>query len=1140
VHREYLALAVSQKARVQRMEHADNLDSGAWDPIKDSGDFGVIAFKKQNLLAKADFIRISQLDEKKLLAAHSSSTAETPIMNYISVQWQSASESPPKLLLRVVGTLDDTVDMATTDEIVEDAFKAASCARGWVLTNGSEHEVPALVGTTYDRLRASITAPLYGITAWSTIEKREQLLRGTKGKKLSGIGVKREYHDPKPDAVLETRPLQPFHTNFIFFGGKSFKEEQDEPSDFDAKTIGVRTKAVYDGSLTSLVETDVTNYVMRETGAKHGPSRVLLLIGGSVQTLGELDAFHAAGGFIIVAEDSGGLAGMLGHFMSTRTIPKDSQFAAHERLFVRLIDGGLKGAAKPTRHAERFASGARLAFTSQLKPDNNVFASIQEAVMSQLDQEEGSNERLSMAVAWGNAERLDAELRSLPVWAPGREEALLAALTHALKEQDVECMRTALLNGASPKKVDICQLYWELLFDTENPPEIYLFEGIVKPDEVTKDGVMREKADWEAYFPPPVWELLSASVPGLVRYWKKKGDKIRERNSVSRATMANAKDETVGCRVIDLYVWATLLGNTEMAIAMLPFVQEPLRAAIIGARLCATMAERLPLHAKNILEARVEHEDFAIQLLDLCDSFGPARRMLITKSRQWNRPPINLAIDSNLLRFCEHRWCQLLCDEMLRGNLDFGVSTVLESSVSPTSGAWGAAQIIMHALCPLPWPGLLYTLGWTDRADLFPEDSSFAIGWVKRQEAYVTQKEKDQEKGRIEILTLAKFYQIPYVRMLLRTFLYIVFVMLYSFVVIKPNISKPEYSWYGDDFEERRQLLSGTVEPDIRPEGAGRSLFQTTSVLGRELHSFSKVLQDIWLISLALDEWAKWARDPSSFSFDFWKRYDYFVLAFTISAKCVGLFVSEELMNTCLPFGAVLVWCRLLKFLQFSQPIGVLTIMILEMMQDIALWILVTGIFTAAFTVAFLASGDLSRGIDSMVLMPIWAMMGHYDVDNTVSQAMLWLYIVVSNVVLVNLLIAMMGDTYARVKENSDAEWKIGRLRSLLEATRQMHPVPPPFNLPLNLIHIIRNCGQQDKNVVQQQETKQWEVGGYLWDLKREKDRVARNLLKKLTKKRALESECEERAEATETRIKGIEVKVEQILDKLNTLTTKS
>jgi hypothetical protein len=131
----------------------------------------------------------------------------------------------------------------------------------------------------------------------------------------------------------------------------------------------------------------------------------------------------------------------------------------------------------------------------------------------------------------------------------------------------------------------------------------------------------------------------------------------------------------------------------------------------------------------------------------------------------------------------------------------------------------------------------------------------------------------------------------------------------------------------------------------------------------------------------------------------------------------------------------------------------------------------------------------------------------------------------------------MMGDTYARVKENSDAEWKIGRLRSLMEATRQMHPVPPPLNLPLTLFHIIRNCGQQDKNVVEQQEAKQWEVGGYLWDLKREKDRVARDLLKKLTKQRASDDAAEVRAEATETRIKGIESRVELILDKLNALT---
>ena len=35
------------------------------------------------------------------------------------------------------------------------------------------------------------------------------------------------------------------------------------------------------------------------------------------------------------------------------------------------------------------------------------------------------------------------------------------------------------------------------------------------------------------------------------------------------------------------------------------------------------------------------------------------------------------------------------------------------------------------------------------------------------------------------------------------------------------------------------------------------------------------------------------------------------------------------------------------------------------------------------------------------------------------------MYVMVSNVLLVNLLIAMMGDTYARIKENADTEWKV-------------------------------------------------------------------------------------------------------------------
>ena len=124
---------------------------------------------------------------------------------------------------------------------------------------------------------------------------------------------------------------------------------------------------------------------------------------------------------------------------------------------------------------------------------------------------------------------------------------------------------------------------------------------------------------------------------------------------------------------------------------------------------------------------------------------------------------------------------------------------------------------------------------------------------------------------------------------------------------------------------------------------------------------------------------------------------------------------------------------------------------------------------------------------------------------------MLWIFIVVSNILLVNLLIAMMGDTYATIKENSDAEWKIGRLRSVQEAVRQMHPVPPPVNLPITFVKFLVNRGGRDdaqkKSAEEEKKlAEDWMVGGKLWEAKREKDRVARTLLSKLTKRSAEEA----------------------------------
>ncbi|XP_071803242.1 transient receptor potential-gamma protein-like [Asterias amurensis] len=72
-------------------------------------------------------------------------------------------------------------------------------------------------------------------------------------------------------------------------------------------------------------------------------------------------------------------------------------------------------------------------------------------------------------------------------------------------------------------------------------------------------------------------------------------------------------------------------------------------------------------------------------------------------------------------------------------------------------------------------------------------------------------------------------------------------------------------------------------------------------------------------------------------------------------------------------------------------------------------------------------------------------------------------------VVLLNALIAMMSNTYTRVEENSDVEWKVARTKLMSEYMSLRVTVPPPFNLIPSVKSITRftryvrrKCSQSD------------------------------------------------------------------------------
>ena len=63
----------------------------------------------------------------------------------------------------------------------------------------------------------------------------------------------------------------------------------------------------------------------------------------------------------------------------------------------------------------------------------------------------------------------------------------------------------------------------------------------------------------------------------------------------------------------------------------------------------------------------------------------------------------------------------------------------------------------------------------------------------------------------------------------------------------------------------------------------------------------------------------------------------------------------------------------------------------------------------------------------------------------------------VTVIVLINLLIAMMSDTYQRIHAKSDIEWKYG-LAKLIRNTSRKSGTPSPLNLILKFIVSLVAC----------------------------------------------------------------------------------
>ena len=448
-----------------------------------------------------------------------------------------------------------------------------------------------------------------------------------------------------------------------------------------------------------------------------------------------------------------------------------------------------------------------------------------------------------------------------------------------------------------------------------------------------------------------------------------------------------------------------LLGNTELAAVLLTACEEPIRAALLGARICNQMAERLPIESENLKADAARHEAFAVDLLELAPNQQAATLLLLAPSRHWERNVLQLAVHSDNKGFVAHRRCQHLCDRSLFGDVELETPgerplyAMLDSRFQKEPSSLDWLLLVLHALVPVN--------GWLVRLRRSPRCPPEGT-WHWHD-----------------------FYRIPLVKKTLRTVLYQAYAALFSFVTLADTYTDMN-AWF--------KYYAFDVDP--------------------------LWLLAWWTAALLLDEWNQWHVKPSTFESGLWNKYDYFNLSLTSlalflklgpvsseqlndmgaailtplfaalfpprampavdalsSSAAIPALASAELLaapppgaasealdagrmlagrmlkprghggtdaeyhpsdiyrfegiggleHGLLAFLNVMVWCRVLQHYSMQQDIGVLILMITHMLRDMQLWMLLSVIFLFSFGVTFAAINHSEESPIASLISPWWA-----------------------------------------------------------------------------------------------------------------------------------------------------------------------
>lgn len=195
-------------------------------------------------------------------------------------------------------------------------------------------------------------------------------------------------------------------------------------------------------------------------------------------------------------------------------------------------------------------------------------------------------------------------------------------------------------------------------------------------------------------------------------------------------------------------------------------------------------------------------------------------------------------------------------------------------------------------------------------------------------------------------------------------------------------------------------------------------------------------------------------------SYDAWFYMDWIILFFilaTFAAHFVFLYVDTSttryIYTRTISVVNLLVWLRLLKYVRPFPGIGTLVLILAETLGDFLNWaflfFLILVPFTAAFWINFgplstnpihgyHTTGELIYRVFQMAVGDDFILQEIVEADAVVARILVVLYITAMTIVTLNLLIALLTDTFSRVHSNAVANTIMQRAIKIVESERTL------------------------------------------------------------------------------------------------------